>query len=62
MSNNQTVYILLFLMALVAILLLVACRGGDSGAAELSRLEKEIGEIEAEAGAITTNSCPLKIP
>lgn len=62
MSNNQPVFLLLILIALLAMLGLVACRGGDDGTAELSRLEKEISDIEAEPGTITAVSCPLKIP
>ena len=53
---------LILIPALLLVLLLVACRGGDSGAADLARLEKEISDIEAEPGAITTISCPLPIP
>jgi pimeloyl-ACP methyl ester carboxylesterase len=61
MLTSQQILIVLVLVAILGLLILVACRGGDSSSAELSRLEKEISEIDAEAGAITTISCPLKI-
>ena len=56
---KQLLIILLILIPLL--LLLAACRGGDNGAAELARLEKEISAIEAEAGTITQIDCPLPI-
>jgi len=61
LSDNHPALLFLILIALLALSGLVACRGGDSSAAKLARLEKEISDIEAEAGAITTISCPLPL-